>query len=185
VPILSEQALLGVLILTHSEAHHFTPDHVRLMEAAADQMALAVRNARLFEAQRRMAERQTTLYEVLRAVSGQLNAAATAQTAVEAIAHFAGWPHVALLLVDSEVQRWIVRAVSGTPSLPLGFSLPIAPEVLRRGIFAAEQAGDTANAPGLIDLAARAPDVAHLVVPLWHGENRSGFLILKTLKPRV
>jgi PAS domain S-box-containing protein len=80
VPILSEQDLLGVLILTHSQPHHFTPDHVRVMEAAADQMALAVRNARLYEAQRRMAERQTTLYEVLRAVSGELNADVIAQT---------------------------------------------------------------------------------------------------------
>ena len=90
VPILSEQDLLGVLILTHSQPRHFTPDHVRLMEAAADQMALAVRNARLFEAQRRMAERQTTLYEVLRAVSGQLDADVIAQTAVEAISAFCG-----------------------------------------------------------------------------------------------
>jgi PAS domain S-box-containing protein len=171
VPILSEQDLLGVLILAHSQPRHFTPDHVRLMEAAADQMALAVRNARLFEAQRRMAERQTTLYEVLRAVSGQLNADMIAETAAAAIAHFAGWPHVALLLADNDTHRWVVRAVSGAPSLPLGFSLPIAPEVLHGGMFnQLGQGGDP------IDLAARAPDVAHLVVPLWHGGNLSGIL---------
>jgi signal transduction histidine kinase len=161
VPILSEQTLLGVLILSHSQPHHFTADHVRLMEAAADQMALAVRNARLFEAQRRMAERQTTLYEVLRAVSGQLDADVIAQTAVEAIAHFAGWPHVALLLADNERHHWVVRAVSGAPSLPLGFTLPIAPEILR---------------DGALNLAAHTPEVVHLVVPLWHGGSLIGIL---------
>ena len=171
VPILSEQMLLGVLILTHSQPRHFTPDHVRLMEAAADQMALAVRNARLFEAQRRMAERQTTLYEVLRAVSGQLDANVIAETAVEAIAHFAGWPHVALLLADNDTHRWVVRAVSGTPSLPLGFSLPIAPEMLHGGMFN-QLIGDGLT----IDLATHAPDVAHLVVPLWHGGSLIGIL---------
>jgi PAS domain S-box-containing protein len=171
VPILSEHMLLGVLILAHAQPRHFTPDHVRLMEAAADQMALAVRNARLFEAQRRMAERQTTLYEVLRAVSGQLNAAVIAETAVEAIAHFAGWPHVALLLADNDTHRWVVRAVSGTPSLPLGFSLPIAPEVLHSGVF-----NQLAVEGEAIDLVASAPDVAHLVVPLWHGGNLIGIL---------
>jgi adenylate cyclase len=169
--ILSEQTLLGVLILTHSQPHHFTADRVRLMEAAADQMALAVRNARLFEAQRRMAERQTTLYEVLRAVSGQLDADVIAQTAVEAIAHFAGWPHVALLLADSDAHHWTVRAVSGMPSLPLGFSLPIAPEVQRNGVLE-----PSAGSIQLIDLAARAPDIAHLVVPLWQGGSLIGIL---------
>lgn len=171
VPILSKQNLLGVLSLTHAQPRHFTADHVRLMEAAADQMALAVRNAHLFEAQRRMAERQTTLYEVLRAVSGQLDADAIAATAVEAIAHFAGWPHVALLLADNDTHRWVVRAVSGAPSLPLGFSLPISPEMLHGGVF------DQLTADGAaLDLAARAPDVAHLVVPLWHGGSLIGIL---------
>jgi two-component system, NtrC family, sensor histidine kinase KinB len=171
VPILSEQNLLGVLILTHSQPHHFTPDHVRVMEAAADQMALAVRNAHLFEAQRRMAERQTMLYEVLRAVSGQLEADVIAETAVEAIAHFAGWPHVALLLADNDTRHWVVRAISGTPSLPLGFSLSIAPEMLRGGMF-----NQLAEDGSVIDLAARAPDVAQLVVPLWHGGSLIGIL---------
>ena len=120
VPIVSEQTLLGVLVLTHAQPAHFTADHERLMEAAADQMALAIRNARSFEMQRRMADRQTTLYEVLRSVSGQLNADVIAQTAVAAIAHFAGWPHVALLLADADGRHWMVRAVSGEPSLPLG-----------------------------------------------------------------
>jgi PAS domain S-box-containing protein len=176
VPILSEQDLLGVLFLNHSQPHHFTPDHVRVMEAAADQMALAVRNARLFEAQRRMAERQTTLYEVLRAVSGELNADATAQTAVEAIVHFAKWPHVALLLADNDMQHWVVRAVSGTPTLPLGFSLPIAPELPGSNGSKTGQAGDAAGLPGLVNLAALAPDVAHLVVPLWYGGSLIGLL---------
>ncbi|CAG0932299.1 two-component system, NarL family, sensor histidine kinase EvgS [Thermoflexales bacterium] len=176
VPILSEQSLLGVLILTHTRPQHFTADHVRLMEAAADQMALAVRNARLFEVQRRMAERQTTLYEVLRAVSGQLNAEVIAQTAAEAIAHFAGWPHVALLLADNDHRHWVVRAISGAPSLPLGFTLPIAPEVLRNGAFTSLSPESIAENSDLSDPAARASDVAHLVVPLWHGGSLIGVL---------
>jgi PAS domain S-box-containing protein len=176
VPILSEQNLLGVLILNHSQPNHFTADHVRLMEAAAGQMALAVRNAWLFEAQRRMAERQTTLYEVLRAVSGQLNADVITQTAAEAIAHFAGWPNVALLLADIDHRHWVVSAVSGTPSLPLGFTLPIAPEMLHGKSFHELSNGLAAGDSGLSDLAARAPDVAHLGVPPWHGGNLIGIL---------
>jgi GAF domain-containing protein len=60
--------------------------------------------------------------------------------------------------------------------MPLGFSLPIAPEVLSSDVSKAGQAGDAAGVPGLVDLAALAPDVAHLVVPLWHGNNLIGLL---------
>ncbi len=176
VPIVSEQTLLGVLVLMHAQQAHFTADHARLMEAAADQMVLAIRNARSFEMQRRMVERQTTLYEVLRAVSGQLDPEVIAQTAVAAIAHFAGWPHVALLLADADNCNWIVRAVSGMPSLPLGYALPIAPETVRSGIFTGPRAAEGSALIGLTELATRSPDAAYLVVPLWQGGSLIGIL---------
>ena len=180
VPIVSEQTLLGVLVLTHAQPAHFTADHQRLMEAAAGQMALAIRNARLFEMQRRMADRQTTLYEVLRAVSGQLDPAVIAQTAVAAIAHFAGWPHVALLLADADGRHWLVRAVSGEPSLPLGFAVPIAPEIMRGGLFTPSHATADSAVSGLIEFAMRSPDSASLVVPLWQGGSLIGILNIES-----
>jgi two-component system, NtrC family, sensor histidine kinase KinB len=180
VPILSEQILLGVLVLCHAQPAHYTAEHARLLEAAAVQMALSIRNARLFDTQQRMAERQTTLYEVLRAVSGQLDASLIAQTAAEAIAHFAGWPHVALLLADVEGRNWIVRAVKGAPSLPLGFTLPIAPEVIRRtGFSSAAPAGKDSSSFELIDLIGRDSTGAQLIVPLWHGGRLSGILSIE------
>ncbi|MCI0394657.1 MAG: GAF domain-containing protein [Chloroflexi bacterium] len=47
-PIASRTELLGILTLTHEAPNHFTDEHLRLMQAAADQMALALRNARLY-----------------------------------------------------------------------------------------------------------------------------------------
>jgi signal transduction histidine kinase len=49
VPIVSGSTLLGVLTLTHSEVGRFSSEHVYLLQAAADQMALAVRNAWLYQ----------------------------------------------------------------------------------------------------------------------------------------
>jgi diguanylate cyclase (GGDEF)-like protein/PAS domain S-box-containing protein len=54
VPILSGTALVGVLTLVHSQPGRFDDAHLHLMQAAADQMALALRNAQIFETQRRM-----------------------------------------------------------------------------------------------------------------------------------
>ncbi len=55
VPIRVGNVLSGVLTLMHSRVSHFTEEHLALMEAAADQMALALRNAQMYEEQYRLA----------------------------------------------------------------------------------------------------------------------------------
>ncbi|NIP51110.1 MAG: GAF domain-containing protein, partial [Gammaproteobacteria bacterium] len=73
VPILNQKTVLGILTLTHSLPHHFQEEDAFLIAAAGEQMALAVRNAQLYDEQRALAGRQTTLYEVLRSVGGNLD----------------------------------------------------------------------------------------------------------------
>lgn len=51
VPIFYGDTPLAVLTLTHGRPGHFTDEHLRLMEAAADIMALALYTARLYEDQ--------------------------------------------------------------------------------------------------------------------------------------
>ena len=70
----------------------------------------------------------------------------------------------------------LVRAVSGEPSLPLGFALPIAPEIMRGGLFTGPHAAEGSVPIGLTELAARSPDAASLVVPLWQGGTLIGIL---------
>ena len=166
VPILNEQMLSGILILTHSQPQHFTSQDVHLMEAAAKQMALALRNAQLYETQRRMADRQSTLYEVLRTLGSLHDSAAIAQMAVESIARLAHWPHMALLLPDFDRRCWRVKATSGQPSLPLDYTLPLASE------------GDPASGLTLdLNIATAHFTESHqLLVPLWHGGRLLGVL---------
>ena len=49
VPIVQETAVTGTITLLHSQPHHFTPDTLKLMTAAVDQMTLSLKNARLFQ----------------------------------------------------------------------------------------------------------------------------------------
>lgn len=59
VPILRKEVLLGILTLTHSVSSHFGDEALRWMAAAADQMALALDNARLYASvQQELAERR-------------------------------------------------------------------------------------------------------------------------------
>jgi sigma-B regulation protein RsbU (phosphoserine phosphatase) len=49
LPIVSNEMLLGILTLTHSQPAHFTQEIVELMRVTANQMAMVLDNAYLFE----------------------------------------------------------------------------------------------------------------------------------------
>src|SRR5262245_24469688 len=56
VPIMVEDDLIGVVVVVRREPQPFTDDHIALVQTFADQAAIAITNARLFEA----VERQRT-----------------------------------------------------------------------------------------------------------------------------
>lgn len=49
VPLVGREGVLGILILDHDEANHFTPEHGAWLMTLAARAALALDNARLFE----------------------------------------------------------------------------------------------------------------------------------------
>lgn len=112
VPIEREGTLLGILALDHSRPGHFEAEHLRLIEAAADQIGLALRNAQIFDEHTRLAERQTMLYDLLRAMGAQTGVDGVASRAVEAIGHFTGWPGIVIATEGETREQWLVRANS-------------------------------------------------------------------------
>ena len=118
VPIYSGPRKLGILTLTHPEVGCFDQDDLELMQAAADQMALAIRNAQIYDDQRRLAERQTTLYEVLRTIGTLLDPEAVALVAVDKIAALTNWPAVMLLMPDRRTETLTLQAGAGKLPLP-------------------------------------------------------------------
>jgi signal transduction histidine kinase/putative methionine-R-sulfoxide reductase with GAF domain len=178
VPILAGATVLGVLTLAHAQADHFNTQHLRLMEATADEIARAVRNAELFEEQRRMAERQITLYSVLRAVSGLHDLNTVAKLAVDAIGQYAGWPHAALIMPNEASTQWVVRAASGNLASASGLSRPLTDGVVGR-VFRTglrQWVPDVATDP---DYVVRHPDTqSELAVPLRNGASVMGVLAI-------
>ncbi len=123
VPIFSGSRKLGILTLTHPEVNHFNQDDLELMQAAADQMALAIRNAQIYDDQRRLAERQTTLYETLRTIGTLLDPEAVALVAVDKIAALTNWPAVMLLLPDRKTEMLTLQASAGRLQFPEQWSI--------------------------------------------------------------
>jgi signal transduction histidine kinase len=63
-PVLLDGEALGVLSVFHQQADYFNDDHLDFLKAAADQMALALRNKQVYEAEGRLADELAKAKEV-------------------------------------------------------------------------------------------------------------------------
>lgn len=114
IPITNNDPPLGILTLTHPAPFHFDQDDAAFMRAAADQIALALHNAQVYEEQRRQTERLNTLYTVLQTVGAHLEPNTAVEAAVKKVAELTGWPAVTISLPE-ETQTYLVNiATSGT-----------------------------------------------------------------------
>lgn len=176
IPIVSGSAVLGVLTLTHSETDHFSTEDAYLIQAAADQMTLALRNAQMYDEQRRLADRQTTLYEALRTVGEHLDPDAIAHAAVEAVVRLTGWPAVAIFMPDDAGTHLVVRAVAGELSLTEGWRLPVDQGIVGRA-FRTIQTQHVPDVRADLDYVDSRPALrGELAVPLRRGERLLGML---------
>lgn len=183
VPIVSGPALLGLLTLTHSAPGHFSIEHVHLLQAAAGQMALAVRNAQIFDDQRRMTDRQTILFQVLSAVGGYLDPQTSARAAVEAVARLTGWPAVVVFLPDDTMTHLVVQAAAGALSVAEGWRIPVERGITGRA-FRTAQTQHAPDASADPDYVSGHPALcSELAVPLRRGERVLGVLDVESDQP--
>ncbi len=106
VPLLVADDVLGALLMTHTDTGHFTEAHLRLVEAAAAQVATAINNAELYRMIRESAER---LGQMLRV---QQEEASKSQAILEAVADgvMVADRHGQIILFNAAAER-----ILGTP----------------------------------------------------------------------
>jgi len=72
VPLIVRDCVIGMLTVDSTEPHHFTDEHARLAAAFADQVAIALENARLFQAEQHRREVMATLLEITQVAGSSL-----------------------------------------------------------------------------------------------------------------
>jgi NtrC-family two-component system sensor histidine kinase KinB len=112
-PLLVHDKLIGVLTLVHPKAGFFTPDHLSLGQAIADQAGIAVLNARLYLESQRQARVMTALAESAATITGSLNLEDVLNRILEQISQALSVEAVSLSLIEAEEKMLVVKAATG------------------------------------------------------------------------
>jgi signal transduction histidine kinase len=127
VPLLQEGKAIGVLSVAHFQVHPFPDQQIELLETFAHQAAIAIENARLFEAlERRTIElgqaldQQTALGEVLRVLAvSPISLQPVLDAVVRSAARLCPVGSMGIWQVDGdEIERVASFRPDGTPRVP-------------------------------------------------------------------
>jgi GAF domain-containing protein len=102
VPLLSGGRVVGVLDAQAEARGAFSQENVQALESLAEQLAVILEKARLFELERSRAERTAALAAIGRLLAASLSLDALLRTAVVAMNEQLHYADIALLMVDSE-----------------------------------------------------------------------------------
>lgn len=176
MPIVSGSAVLGVLTLNHSKPNYFDDEHAYLVQSSADQLALALRNAQMYDEMRRLADRQTLLYETLRTVGEHLDPEAIAHAAVKAIGQLTNWPAVSIFMPDDMDIHLMIQASAGKLAVTEGWRISVDQGVTGRAFRTAQTqcVPDVDVDPDYVCV--NSVHRSELAVPLRRGERILGVL---------
>lgn len=118
VPLVMAGHLLGVFDVQSEQVGAFSDEDVQTLQTLADTLAVAIRNARLFEAERRRRRLAETLREVSGALTSTLSLDGVLDLILSGLARVVGYDVASILLVN-DVNELCLRAVRAPRDLPV------------------------------------------------------------------
>jgi len=107
VPLKSEERIVGVLDVQSNEANAFSQDDLFVLQTLADQVAIAVEDARLYAARQEEAWTSTALLQVAEAISSLDNLDEILETVARLTSMLVGVDRCSILLWDDEEQEFV------------------------------------------------------------------------------
>jgi len=188
LPLKSGGRVLGVLDVEAEQKNAFRPDDVQVLETLADQLVVILEKARLFEGERRRAERLATINGIGRLMTASLSMEDMLTTAVEAIQMRMQFPSVSVFLIDPDALDTLVLKArsSGAANVggALGYRQPIARGLLGRAARTRRPVlvNDVAADPDYVPI----PNTQHraeLAIPIQVAERLLGVLNIEDERP--
>jgi len=123
VPIKSGDRIIGVLDLQDDELGAFDQLDVTTLETLSTQIASAIENARLFQAERERSAQLATVSKVAESITSTLDPDEVLDRTVEMITEAFGYYYASIMLLDEESGDLVFKAGAGgfPGEAPLGF----------------------------------------------------------------
>jgi len=183
-PLKRADALLGVFTVAFKQPHQFDANETRLLTLLADQTAIAMGNARLYEETKRRLDESSLLYEMSLAGTSSLDFAEVSKRTVEALQRSMGFEYIALFIVNDDHETVELYATSGltaeaerNPRIKIGQGIVGAAVASGTLLNIADVLLDSRHLPGI------STTRSEMCVPLRVGERVIGAIDLQS--PRV
>jgi len=112
-PLKRAGRVLGVFTIVFLEPHTFSEEELRVLGLLADQAAIAIENARLYEEAKGYANKLAALYDTGKDITSILESDAVLRLITKRAAQLTGADKSLILLVDTEAERLIKAVGSG------------------------------------------------------------------------
>jgi GAF domain-containing protein/CheY-like chemotaxis protein len=114
VPLIVRQLIIGAMVVGTSDPNkHFQQKDVDLLFNFANQAAIAIGNAKLYEDSLAKIKQLTALYEIGKALSSTLDLDELLQKALELLREHFGYPLCVILLLDRQKDELYVKQIIG------------------------------------------------------------------------
>ncbi len=188
LPIFWQERLRGFLGMGAAPPRRFTEQDLAALTVFARHAAIALENARLFEAEKRRAARISVINQVGRLITANLDLEQLLQTTVEAIAEHLYYHNVALLLIDSaDRETLVLRASSGLYATAevVGYRQKIDRGIIGAALRARRYllVNDVWRDPRYLSIPGGEPISAELAVPIIVGDRLVGALNIESEQP--
>lgn len=175
-PLVFKGCTLGLLTIDKHEPNFYTAEHGQLAGAIADQIAVAVQNARLYQEAREHAKEMTLLYETAQHISAVLDQDALLAEIIAQVRRVFGYQIVSIHLVDEQTGQLVLAAHHGVDTALFQQALQ---ETEGEGVvFWVLRHGQTALLPDVTRDARYVPYAvgirSELTIPLIGGEQAIG-----------
>jgi len=126
VPMRLGDRVIGVITVMVNRTYAYSDEDERLLVTIADQVAVAIENARLFEETERRVAQLALVNDVGAKVAAVLELERMLERVVKLVYEGFGYDHVAFLTVDREREELVVKVRMGSLAgvLPVGHRIP-------------------------------------------------------------
>ena len=119
-PLMYGKVVLGVFTITYLHDHTFSEDDLRILTLLADQAAVAVRNAALFDNSQRRLRDMTALMDMATRVTGKLEVQEVMQTTVQILRQLFNARASTITMLSDDGSELLVVAGDGISSKMIG-----------------------------------------------------------------